>query len=109
MHIRKGDQVEVISGKDRGRRGRVLRVFRANERAIVEGVNMVKKHTKANPTKGTQAGIVEQEAAIHISNLLPIDKDSDKPTRVGYKILEGTDGKKRKVRISRRSGSEMDR
>ena len=106
MSNRKGDQVEVISGKDRGKRGKVLRVH--GQRAIVEGVGMIRKHMKANPQKGIQGGILEQEAPIHISNLLPVDPQSGKATRVGYKVLD-TDGIRRKVRIARRSGAELDR
>ena len=110
MHIRKGDQVQVISGKDKGKTGRVLILFPKKERAIVEGVNLVKKHTRANPQKGVQAGILEQEAPVHISNLMPVDPESGKPTRVGHKILdEGKDTKRRKVRVARASGAELDR
>ena len=109
MHVRKGDQVEVVSGKARGKRGRVLRVFRDRKRAIIEGVNMIKKHAKPDPRKGVQGGLLEQEAPVHVSNLMLIDPESDKPTRVGYKFLEGTDGKRRKVRVARRSGAELDK
>ncbi|MDH3284200.1 MAG: 50S ribosomal protein L24 [Acidobacteriota bacterium] len=109
MHIRKGDQVEVISGKDRGKRGRVLAMNRAKRTAIVEGVSMIKKHAKPNPQRGIQGGIIEREAPIHISNLLPIDPDTNAATRVGYKFLESADGRRRKVRVARRSGAELDR
>ncbi|UCF68413.1 MAG: 50S ribosomal protein L24 [Acidobacteriota bacterium] len=109
MRIRKGDQVEVISGKDRGKRGKVLRLFRGSQRAIVEGVNLVKKHAKQNPRMGVQGGIIEQEAPVHLSNLLPIDPQTNQPTRVGYKFLTRADGKPHKVRVSRRSGAELDR
>jgi len=109
MRVRKGDQVEVVSGKDRGKRGRVLRVFRDRKRAIIEGVNMIKKHAKPDPRKGVQGGLLEQEAPVHVSNLMLIDPESDKPTRVGYKFLEGTDGKRRKIRVARRSGAELDK
>ena len=106
MHIRKGDQVAVISGKDKGKKGKVLRVV--GNRAIVEGVGMIRKHMKADPGKGIQGGVLEREAPIHVSNLLPIDPDSGKPTRVGHKFL-GTGPTKRKVRIAVRSGAELDR
>ncbi len=109
MHIRKGDEVEVLSGKDAGKRGRVLRVFRDKKRAIVEGVAMIKKHARPNPQRGIQGGIIEREASVHVSNLLPIDPDTGKRTRVGYKFLESADGKRRKIRIARRSGAELDR
>ncbi|MDQ7006998.1 MAG: 50S ribosomal protein L24 [Acidobacteriota bacterium] len=106
MHIRKGDQVAVISGKDKGKRGKVLHII--GNRAIVEGVGMIRKHMRANPQKGIQGGILEQEAPIHVSNLLPVDPESGKPTRVGHKFLD-SDGVKRKVRIARRSSAELDR
>ena len=109
MHIRKGDQVEVISGKDKGKRGRVLRVVRDKERVIVEGVNMVKKHARPNPRLGVKGGILEREAPLHVSNLQPIDPQTGKPTRVGHKLLVLADGKRKKVRIARRSGAELDR
>ncbi len=109
MHIRKGDQVEVISGKDKGKRGRVLRVNRESERAIVEGVNMIKKHAKPNPRAGIKGGILEREAPIHVAKLLPVDPQTGKATRVGHKFIEAPDGRRIKVRIARRSGAELDR
>jgi large subunit ribosomal protein L24 len=109
MHIRKGDQVAVLSGKDRGKKGKVLVVLRDEKKAIVEGVNMIKKHVRADPRKGVQGGVLEREAPVHVSNLAPIDPESGKPTRVGHKFLEGSSGKGRKVRVSRRSGAELDR
>jgi large subunit ribosomal protein L24 len=105
MKIKKGDTVEVISGKDSGRQGRVLRVDRDRHRVVVEGVNMVKRHTRPNPQKKVQGGIVEREAAIHVSNLMVISPDSQQRTRVGYKILD--DG--RKVRIAKVDGAILDR
>ncbi len=109
MHIRKGDQVVVISGKDKGKRGRVLRVVSEKERAIVEGVNLIKKHSKANPRQGIKGGIVEREAPVHVAKLMLIDPQTGKPTRVGHKFLESPDGRRIKVRIARRSGVELDR
>jgi large subunit ribosomal protein L24 len=105
MKIRKDDQVEVISGKDRGTRGRVLRVSRPNSMVLVEGVNVIKRHTKANPQKNIQGGIVEREAEIHVSNVMLVDPDSDKTTRIGSKVLE--DGSR--VRVARRSGAVLDK
>ena len=105
MKIRKNDQVEVISGKDRGTRGRVLRVSRPNSRVLVEGVNVIKRHTRANPQKNIQGGVVEREAEIHVSNVMLIDPDTDKPSRIGSKALE--DGSR--VRITRRSGAVLDK
>ena len=100
MHVAKDDTVVVLSGKYRGKIGRVLRVFPAKDRVIVEHVNMVKRHTRPNPTKGVQGGIVEKEGSIHVSNLMVIDPSTGKPTRIGHKFL--ADGKK--VRVSRKSG-----
>ena len=103
LKIKKGDNVVVISGRDKGRRGEVLRVLPAESRAVVQGVNIARRHTK--PRMGEPGGIVEKELPIHISNLAHIDPQSGKPTRVGYKFLE--DG--RKVRVARRSGEVIDR
>ncbi len=109
MRIRKGDQVQVISGKDRGKKGRVLKLDLRKGRAIVEGVNIVKKHARPNPQRGIQGGVIEQEAAVHLSNLMPLDPASGRPTRVGHKILAEDAGRRRKLRIARRSGMELDR
>ena len=105
MKIKKGDTVEVISGKDSGRRGRVLRVDRDRQRVVVEGVNMIKRHTRPNPQRRIQGGIVEREAAIHMSNVMVVSPDSQKRSRVGYKILD--DG--RKVRVAKVDGAILDR
>jgi len=102
LKIRKGDKVVVITGKDKGKTGEVLRVEPKEARLVVQGVNMVKRHTK--PAMGQPGGIVEKEGTIHISNVAHIDPKSDKPTRVGFKTLEGG----RKVRIARRSGETLD-
>ncbi|MEK9923074.1 MAG: 50S ribosomal protein L24 [Alphaproteobacteria bacterium] len=103
QRIRKGDQVAVLAGRDKGKRGEVLRVIPADSRVVVQGVNVVKRHRK--PTQMSAGGIEEIEAPIHVSNVAHIDPDSDKPTRVGFKTLE--DGKK--VRFSKRSGDVLDR
>jgi large subunit ribosomal protein L24 len=100
--IKKGDKVVVITGRDKGKSGEVLRVLRDEDRVLVQGVNMIKRHTR--PAAGQTGGIVEKEAAIHISNVAHIDPKSSKPTRVGYKVL--ADG--RKVRFARRSGEVID-
>ena len=105
MKIRKGDTVEVISGKDAGKRGRVLVADPGRQRVVVEGVNMIKRHTRPNPQKRIQGGIVEREAPIHVSNVMVVSPDSGRPTRVGYKILD--DG--RKVRVSKTDGAILDR
>jgi large subunit ribosomal protein L24 len=101
--IRKGDRVIVISGREKGKTGEVVRVLREERRALVQGLNMMKRHTRPRP--GAPGGIVEKEAPIHLSNLAHIDPASQKPTRVGYRTLE--DG--RKVRVARRSGEVIDR
>ena len=102
LHIKKGDSVVVIAGNYKGREGKVLEVIRATEKAIVEGVNMVKKHTKPN-AKQPQGGIVEKEAPIHISNLMNKDPKTGKPTRIGRKL--NSEGKL--VRYSKKSGEEI--
>lgn len=104
MHkIRKGDDVIVIAGKDKGKRGNVLKLL-GNGRVLVDGVNVVKKHVKANPNKGETGGIVEQEAALDISNVSLFDAATGKASRVGIKTLE--DGKR--VRVYKTSGEIVD-
>ncbi|HPJ79307.1 MAG: 50S ribosomal protein L24 [Prolixibacteraceae bacterium] len=102
LHIRKGDMVVVISGDYKGSKGRILQVDRKTDRAIVEGVNMIKKHTKPN-TQYPQGGIIEKEAPVHISNLMLVDPKTGKPTRIGRKLNES--GKL--VRYSKKSGEEI--
>ena len=102
LHIKKGDIVYVNAGDDKGQTGRVLKVIPEDNKAIVEGLNLVSKHTKPN-AKNTQGGIVKQEAPIHISNLQVLDPKSGKATRVGRKA--NADGKL--VRISKKSGEEI--
>jgi len=101
--FKKGDTVTVLAGKDKGKRGEILRVLRVESRLLVRGVNMVKRHTR--PSQTTQGGIVEQEASIHVSNVSHIDPKSDEATRVGFKFME--DGSK--VRFAKRSGEVIDR
>jgi large subunit ribosomal protein L24 len=101
--VKKGDQVIVIAGKDKGKKGEILSVLTADNRVVVQGVNMVTRHTR--PSMNSQGGLVKKEAAIHVSNVALIDPKSDKPTRVGFKTLE--DGTK--VRIARASGEQIDR
>jgi large subunit ribosomal protein L24 len=100
--IRKGDKVVVLAGRDKGKQGSVLKVLPAEDRAVVQGVNVVRRHQKQ--TAGQEGGIVSKELAIHISNLAHIDPKDGKPTRVGFKTLEG--GKK--VRVAKRSGEVID-
>ncbi|ARA98049.1 MULTISPECIES: 50S ribosomal protein L24 [Geobacillus] len=103
MHVKKGDKVQVISGKDKGKQGVILAAFPKKNRVIVEGVNIVKKHAKpsqANP----QGGIIEKEAPIHVSKVMPLDPKTGTPTRVGYKVVDG-----KKVRYAKKSGEILDK
>ena len=100
--IRKGDRVVVLTGRDKGRTGEVIQVLRSEDRALVRGVNLVKRHQRQTPTQ--DGGIISKEASIHLSNLAIADPKDGKPTRVGFKILP--DG--RKVRFAKRSGVEID-
>ncbi len=93
--IKRNDQVLVIAGKDKGKRGRVLRVITEKNRVLVEGVGLVKKHVKPNPQRNSAGGIMTQEAAIHISNVMLVDSDGN-PTRVGYRFEGDT-----KIRVAR--------
>ena len=102
LHIKKGDTVYVNTGEDKGKTGRVLRVLVKDNRAIVEGINMVSKHTKPN-AKNPQGGIVKMEAPIHISNLNLLDPKSGKPTRIGRRLND----KGVLVRYSKKSGEEI--
>ena len=100
--IKKGDQVVVIAGKDKGKQGEVVRVD--GDRVVVANVNIVKRHTKPNPQAGVAGGVVEREASIHISNVNVLNPASGKGERVGFKVLE--DG--RKLRVFRSSGEALD-
>jgi large subunit ribosomal protein L24 len=100
--IRKGDQVIVITGADKGKKGEVVRV--AGDRVVVQNINIIKRHTKPNPQAGQAGGIVEKEAPIHISNVMLFNPASGKGERVGFKML----GDGRKVRVFRSSGEAID-
>ena len=101
--IKKGDRVMVLTGRDKGKTGEVLKMFPSDDRAVVQGVNMVKRHTKPSQAAGG-GGIVEKEATIHVSNLAHLDPSDNKRTRIGTKKLE--DG--RRVRFAKRSGEVID-
>lgn len=103
MHVKKGDKVKVLSGKDRGKEGTVLEAYPKANRVLVEGINMIKKHAKPSQDN-QQGGILNQEAPIHVSNVLPIDPKTKEPTRVGYEIRDG-----KKVRIAKKSGEPLDK
>jgi large subunit ribosomal protein L24 len=103
LKIKKGDQVVVMAGRDKGKRGEVVRVMPKEDRLIVQGVNMVHRHTRPSPQH--PGGIVDKEATIHVSNVAHIDPKTSEPTRIGMKTLD--DG--RKVRFAKRSGEVIDR
>ena len=105
FHVKRNDTVVVLAGKSKGRTGRVLRVLPSEGKAIVEGVNFVRKHTKANPQKNIKGGILERESPIHASNLMVVCGECGKPARVGHRALE--DGKK--VRSCRRCNGILDK
>jgi large subunit ribosomal protein L24 len=100
--VRKGDRVVMLTGKDKGKSGEVVQVYPKDKRVIVSGVNMVKRHTA--PSQTSAGGIVEKEAPVHVSNVAHLDPKDDKPTRVGFKMLDGD----RKVRYAKRSGEVID-
>lgn len=99
MNVKKGDTVIVIAGKDKGKVGKVLKAIPAESRVIVEGVSMIKRHTKPSQ-QDPQGGIIEKEAAIHVSNVMPYDETNKKGSRVGHKVVDG-----KKVRYLKTSGN----
>ncbi|MBM7588294.1 large subunit ribosomal protein L24 [Bacillus pakistanensis] len=103
MHVKKGDKVMVITGKDKGKTGVVLAAFPKKDRVLVEGVNVVKKHSKPSQVN-PQGGIISQEAPIHVSNVMPLDPKSNEPTRVGSKTVDG-----KNVRVAIKSGEVLDK
>ena len=103
--IRKNDNVIVTTGKDRGKRGRVLKVLPEKNRVVIEGVNFIKRHTKPNPQRNIKGGLVEREAALHASNVQLVCPECGKPTRLGRKVL----GDGRKVRICRKCEGVVDK
>jgi large subunit ribosomal protein L24 len=105
IRIRKNDLVQVIAGKDAGKRGKVLKVLRDKGRVVVQGVNFIKRHTRPNPQRNIKGGVAEREAALHVSNVMVVAGEDDRRTRIGSKAL--SDGKK--VRISRRTGEVLDK
>lgn len=102
MYIKTGDKVRVISGKDKGKEGTVTKVLPKKDRVIVEGVNMIKKHQKPSNVN-PDGGIADVEAAIHVSNVQLLDPKDNKPTRIGFKEVDG-----KKVRVAKRSGEQID-
>ena len=102
MKVRKDDEVAVLTGREKGKTGKIVKVFPDDMTVLVQGVNMVKRHQR--PAQGRQGGIVEKEAPIHVSNVALLDPKDRKPTKVGYKTVDG-----RKLRFARRSGETIDR
>jgi large subunit ribosomal protein L24 len=105
IHVRKNDQVKVLSGKDRGKTGKVLRIDVGKSKAIVEGINFKKKHTRANPAKGVQSGITQQESPIRTSVLMIMCPECGKQTRVKHRVLED----KSRQRVCAKCGGNLDR
>jgi large subunit ribosomal protein L24 len=105
IRLKKGDLVEVVKGRDAGKRGKILAVIREKGRVIVQGVGFIKRHTRPNPQRNIKGGIAEREAAIHVSNVMIVSPEDDRRSRLGAKFLE--DG--RKVRIARRGGEVLDK
>jgi large subunit ribosomal protein L24 len=104
--IKTGDEVIVVGGKDRGKRGKVLRVDPRDDRVYVEGLNMIKRHqraTQTGPTSQQTAGVIEREGGIHVSNVMLLDPQDGRPTRVGVEIVDG-----KRYRVARRSGTRID-
>ena len=106
IKLRKNDVVKVIAGRDKGKTGRVLEIDRENSRLVVEGVMLVKRHTKANPSKQIKGGIAEKEATIHVSNVMILTAGGI-PTRIGTQV-ETVGGKTRRTRIARKTGEVLD-
>ena len=104
IHIKKNDQVYVLTGKDRGKSGKVLKVYPAKSRAIVEGLNFIQKHTRPNPQRNVKGGILPKEASIHLSNLMVLCKRCNKRSRVGFTELQGG----RKARVCKKCNEFMD-
>ncbi|HUA22231.1 MAG TPA: 50S ribosomal protein L24 [Bryobacteraceae bacterium] len=107
VRIKKDDQVKVISGRDRGKTGRVISVDRVNGKVLVEGVSMIKRHTRPNPQQQIKGGIAEKESPISISNVMVLTSGG-LPTRVGYRV-EGTGASTRRVRIAKKGGEVLDK
>lgn len=103
MHVKKGDKVKVITGKDKGKSGKVLAAFPKKDRVLIEGINMVKKHTKPSNVN-PQGGILNVEAPIHVSNVMLLDPKTGEPTRVGYEVRGD-----KKVRVAKKSGEVIDK
>lgn len=105
--LKNGDFVEVIAGRGKGKRGKIEKILKKENRVVVEGINMVKRHQK--PTqKNLQGGIEVKEASIHLSNVMIVDPKSNRPTRIGIKFIESRSGEKKKIRVSKNTGAPLD-
>lgn len=103
IKLKKNDRVKVISGNHKGKEGKILKIFPDKNRAIVEGVNIIKRHTRPNQ-KNPQGSITQKEAPVHISNLMLIDPKANEPSRIGTQIIEDSEGKKKRMRYGKKSG-----
>ena len=103
MRLKKNDKVKVLSGNNKGKEGKILKIFRETNRVIVEGVNIIKRHTRASQ-KNPQGGITQKEAPVHVSNVMLIDPKAGEPTRLGVKVIEEVGGKKKRMRYGKKSG-----
>ncbi len=101
--LKKNDKVKVVSGNSKGKDGKILKIYRSTDRVIIEGVNIIKRHTKPNQ-KNPQGGISQREAPIHVSNVMLIDPKAGEPTRLGVKVIEEADGKTKRMRYGKKSG-----
>jgi large subunit ribosomal protein L24 len=104
IRLRKGDLVEVLTGKDRKKRGKILEVNRATGRVIVQGVSMIKRHTRPNPQRNIKGGIAEREGSVHASNVMVVSSENNKRSRIGSKVVEG-----RRVRVAVKTGEVLDK
>src|SRR4030095_5918647 len=103
LKLKKNDRVKILSGNNKGKEGKILKIYRAKNRVIVEGVNIIKRHTKPNQ-KNPQGGITQKEAPIHMSNVMFIDPKAGEPTRLGMQVIEEESGKKKRMRYGKKSG-----
>ncbi len=104
IRVRKGDLVEVLTGKDRGKRGKILEVDRANGRVVVQGVQMIMRHTRPNPQRNIKGGIAEREGSVHASNVMVIASENNKRSRLGSKVVDG-----KRVRVAIKTGEVLDK
>ncbi len=111
IRLRKGDLVEVLTGKDRSKRGRILEVNRATGRVIVQGVSMMKRHTRPNPQRNIKGGIAEREGSVHASNVMVVSSENNKRSRLGSKVVDrdAVTGKVKRVRVAIKTGEVLDK